>query len=242
MSDEEVVHSALRSQGIELRGKLIADVSVPTLFYVHVKMSIDSHGRRIPSFQKLKSVHEELAPKGITIEFFLFDEASNNAEASLRATLLAKYSELIRNVFATSASKGAKIWLEPKTTISPENFELIKQSIEHFYVELKSTVESVAALQDANVPGKLAILATIRKHAPVDPKTLKGALADKNFEIPSDDWLARKLDAFRKSGDVVQSHDRRYTLTMRVLKMLGTKKSRSSPDISRLLAVAKWSK
>ena len=97
----------------------------------------------------------------------------------------------------------------------------------------------VSLTTDEVLPSKLAILTIIRAEAPVAPQRILELLSAKGLSVPSMDWLSRQLDAYRKSGDVVRLATGSMALTKKALHVLGTKKNRASPDISRLLAMAR---
>ena len=57
--------------------------------------------------------------------------------------------------------------------------------------------------------------------------------------MPSEGWMAHMADSLRKSGLVVRLKSGKYALSLAGLMALGSAKNAKSPDISRLLDLAR---
>lgn len=180
-----------------------------------------------------------LAEQGVGVEFLLTDAHAQDVEAGLRATLLHAFGGSVRNVFASVQGPKASIWIEPKHQLAEDELSAIKNRASKFLDEVGVRLEFLTTTVDENLPSVYLCLRVIRQHAPIDPLKLTELLRVRGFVIPSDDWLLRRLDAMRRSGRLVRQDGGRYSLTLAALRDLGTVKGRSSPDISRLLALAR---
>ena len=239
MADDEAIGQIIASHGVTAVGKIVRDAEDRKRIYVSILLETDSRGTRNPSYKVLAGLKAELAAANISIQYFFNDPANADLEVGLRATLMHAFPERIRNVFCSTLKNTARAWIEPKIVLS-EAFELEIREHAIKYFDLASfKLESVSLLSDDHLPGKIAILNRVRQLAPVNIERLQQALTERRFTIPSPDWLSRRLDAFRKSGDVVQCSDRTYCLSSAAIGALGSAKGRDSPDIVRMLALTR---
>lgn len=240
MLDHAKVITILQEMGINVAGAIVEDSGAPRHLFIHVAVVRDSNNKQVPSNRKLSDARDALlAVEGITVEFLLTDGLHQDIEAGLRATVLHAFGSNVRNVFMSITDGTAQVWIEPKQTldevVSKAIFEKVRTYISGFNVELSSLTLTTGE----NFPSVLGCLRAIRQLAPVTPSDLLQELIIRGFTVPSIDWLKRRLDAMRKKGQVVRLEGNRYVLSLGCIRSLGTIKGRSSPDVTRVLALAR---
>lgn len=238
MISRVAIQEILNEHCIQLSGEPVQYGEQPNHIYLFVLIERDRANRQVPSNAKLKAAREAFLAKEVTVDFLLFDAAASDAEAGLRATLLHAFGNYVRNVFLTVERRAASVWIDPKRQFDDVVRKEMSTKAELFLSELDLRLNSLTSLTGENLPGPYAMLRAIRQLAPVDLEGLSTHLKEKGFSIPSVDWVNRRLDALRKSGQVVRLGTGRYVLALSCIRALGTKRNRQSPDISRLLALA----
>ena len=239
MSREAAILRILEDSEISIRGRLVQDIGNSLRYFANVVIEFDQQGKRKPSTVRLQEVKGLLLNQGIELEYLLTDSASADLETGLRATLLSAFPDYVRNAFSAVSGEKAHAWIEPKKILDEKVREAISARVQLYFGLSEIKVVSFALLTEENVPGKAALLSGIRILAPVALADLSMYLTGRGFTIPSLDWLRRRADALRKSGDIVQRHDLKLVLTLNSLRALGTQKNGRSPDVSRMLALTR---
>jgi hypothetical protein len=180
-----------------------------------------------------------LREKDVELDFVLINERSSDNEEELRSSLLNKYGDHIRNSFLYMGKKGVNIIITPKKEESKNEIEFIREFIIRFFKTKNLNVGSIEFISDVNLISKSACAAIIRRFAPIGLEDLKIEIEKRGFVVPSDDWLSRMLDNLRKSSLVVRKKSGGYAMTLAGLRAAGTSKNSRSPDIARMLALAR---
>lgn len=238
MNTDEIL-GALNANGISLAGRIVEMPNVAQGVFIPILMHRISDGTMKPAKSALMAAKQQIEGLNYLPEFIFVNERSEEAEHSLRSSLLVSFPDLVRNVFLSVEASASNIWVELKKAASEEERQRLNDHVDRSIDLFKLPSASVLSLADIALPTRMELLSLIRTLAPVDCETLNGALQQRGFTIPSMDWINRQFDLLRKTGFVVRRHDRLYTLTLNALKRLGTGKSRRSPDVVRLLALAK---
>lgn len=233
------IPASLGEIGITAIGSVIEDPNCSNRYFVHVEVVRTADNKQDPSNKKLNEAQQVLAEKGVKVEFLLRDTQNQDIEAGLRATLLHAFSSHIRNAFISSTGGVAHIWLEPKQTLNDHTFTEIKRKVSNYLDGFEIKLGSIATTTEDNLPSTLACQRAIRQTAPVSLADLKAELENRGFTVPSMDWLKRKLEVMRKADKVVWVTGGKYALSMVSIRNLGTIKGSNSPDIRRLLALAR---
>lgn len=239
MPAEETILQALTAAGIQAAGSIISDSDDPPRYFVPLAVSRDSNNRQIPSNRRLHDCSASLFDLGISVHFLLRDAEAMDAEIGLRATLLHSHIEDIRNVFLSVGPEAAHVWIEPKRLLAETTLSAISDRATRYLDLLGMALGSLSTTTDESLPSKLACMITVRQLAPASLTALSVELSRRGFTIPSAHWLAHRMDALRKGGKIVRLGNGEYTLSRHSLHSLGTSKNARSPDISRLLALAK---
>lgn len=239
MDYELIIVEALRANDIALLSKIVSSASADPLYFAAVVVDRDSAGKQVPSNRTLRQIQENLLSQGVRVEFLLRYEKSEEIEGGLRATLLHSHIEHIRNVFVSFESGEAHIWIEPKHALESATINQMVERAEKFLSLFEVVLAGTSITSDEVLPTKLGILTAIRLLAPASLTSLAIELTRRGFKVPSPDWLHRRLDVLRKEGSLVRLAGGELVLTRHSLHVLGTTKNRGSPDISRLLALAR---
>lgn len=238
MYNAEELQQFLRGEGIPVAGSVVRNSDGKDFYYIFVEIKKNARGHQEPANTALNAVKAAMAEKGVGVEFILTDGAMRDAEAGLRATLLHSFGRSLRNSFLSPSAKEASVWVVPKHKLSDEERSQIEEKARVFLKEVGLTLRHITTTTEENLPTKTRILTVLRQAAPVASPQLAELLRGMEFVIPSDDWMTRQLDGLRKAGMVVRMKSGLYAVTAQGLKGLGTVKGRSSPDVSRLLALA----
>ncbi len=239
VSKESLIKHALEQHALVSIGPIVSSTSEQPVFFATIQVIRDSSGKQIPANRLLHSIRNDLLPHDVKLEFLLRYENSEEIETGLRATLLHSHIDHIRNIFASFDSSNAYLWIEPKHALEQSTVNELTKRAQAFLKLFDLSLSTVSITSEEVLPGKLALLTAIRFLAPATLTSTSIELARRGFKIPSADWLVRRLDGLRKAGNVVRLSSGEYALTQLSLHALGTSKNRSSPDVSRLLALAR---
>lgn len=238
-SNKEDILEILGQMGIPVAGSLIKNESTEKDFSIFVEVARDKENRQQPSNKKLGEAREAISELGFSISFLLTDQHARDIEAGLRATLLHSFGAHLRNVFVSVDRSIANVWFEPKNNLNESLVRKIKEKTTIYLQEFNLEPGVIGSTVGENLPSLLACMKIIRQLAPINEVTLRKKLLERNFTVPSEDWVKRKLDLLRKAGQVVRLYDGRYALSLGGIRGMGTVKGRNSPDITRLLALPK---
>jgi len=228
----------LKEDGIPVIGSIIEDADINGGYYVRVPVTRDRNNLQHPSNRRLSDFKAKLAAEGQRVEFLLHDASGLDLEIGVRATLLYAFPNELRNVFLSVDGSKARVWVEPKRALNDEDVKRIQQKAGDYLEVLGIQLQKLVATSDENLPSNFACLRVLRQVAPASFGELMAELA-KSFTVPSEDWLKRRLDALRRTGKVVWIANGSYACSLEALRGLGSARGRDSPDIRRLLALAR---
>lgn len=239
MDSLNLITSSLTEIGADTVGAIIQDSANENHFFVYVAIFRDQNNKQHPSNLQLNSARDVLGTHGLKVEFLLSDAISHDIEAGLRATIIHAFGGHVRNVFLSIESRKANIWLDPKKDLDADFLSQVESKTRRFLVDLDLELGSLLTTTNDNLPGKLVCLKVIRQLAPVSVNDLAKELLRREFTVPSDDWMTRRLDMLRKSHQVVRLANAKYVLSHSALSNLGTLRSGKSPDVSKMLALTR---
>ncbi len=238
MGDAARITDILAEMNILLAGVIVSDSSRPDTYFVPLRLArVD--GRRSPSGRTLASARSSLEKLGFTVDFILIDNAARDIESNLRTSLLVSFPDDIRNSFFTQEGPKPQAWIQFKRSPAPGTIGRLEAHLRQFADLFSLKGLAMVPIVEANTATKTEILSLVRQLAPVDVATLARELARRGHDVPSPDWTKKRLDALRKSNLVLRRADGGYVLTAEALARLGTRKNARSPDVSRLLALAR---
>lgn len=239
MDKQSIIELVLKEHGISTSGRLAEDIFDDKHFYVFIDVFRNSDNLQVPSNKKLNEIKGHIADLGINVEFILTDSTKRSIEDGLRASMLHSFPENIRNSFLTISGTAARVWLVPKAAINDDLLKEINQKIGIYLAVFDINHFSTELTSAANLPSRIMCLSVIRNNSPTSMETIIDALRRRHFTVPSEDWMSRMLDVLRRSGMIIRSKGGMYSLSLAGLKALGTSKGRRSPDIIRILALAR---
>jgi len=237
-SDQEKrIYEVLSSMGVGVIGRIVA--SNDGIFYLRISIS-RAGDKQVPPNSKLIKIKKLLDVEGIVVNFLVYDGLTRDVEHGLRTTLLLSFNDHIRNVFIATEKNNVNIWFEQKQAQIDENTLLkIREKAQIYLSNIDLELNSISSLNSLNTPSKTAILNAVRITSPGTIDSISQNLRSKGFDIPSEDWVKRKVDALRKSKQILRLSNGSYALTLQTLKLLGSQVSRNSLDIQRFLALAR---
>ncbi|KEO85428.1 hypothetical protein EH30_12960 [Erythrobacter sp. JL475] len=234
----KIVLNALGRHKMVLASDLVPNPDVEYGVYIPLSI-VRVSGKAKPTQKEIIDLKNDLVAAGIAPEFILVDRKLQSLESDIRTSLLTSLPDFVRNAFLTLDKGTAEVWIEEKHSLTVEQ----KTSLENIVgkcLEIQNIEnKQVYYVGEQSLASNTEILSLIRKNAPIDISGLNAALTELNFPVPSLDWINRKLDALRKADAIISLPDRSYALTASSLHKLGTRKDRHSPDITRLLALAR---
>lgn len=237
MPNVTALEELLVNRGLSIVGPVIMTDESDPISLVFVKAHFDNKGRRVPSSYFLNRIAGEALNLGFRVQFVIIEGERNDLDSSLKSMLLGKFPNLVRNSFASFNRNEANVWIEPKRSLPEIDRQAIKESINQFLDLFKIVPKTIGITQSENLPTLTAILKVLRIVAPCSSTTLASRLIERKFIIPNDVWLSHALDKLRKTKLLIRNRKGDYLLSLHGLAVLGTEKSRRSPDIVRALAL-----
>jgi|HubBroStandDraft_1064217.scaffolds.fasta_scaffold36418_2 hypothetical protein len=241
MTDMERIAALLAERGLPIIGTIVSNPSSSNAYFIPLRLTRRADGRKSPSGLALAAARSSLLELGYVVDFILIDEETRNIEESLRASLLGTFPDDVRNSFYSPGEGQPQAWIEFKRQADAGVKRRLEEHLRKFADVFSLPSLSLSPIGEANTATNFEILSAVRHLAPVDLPTLKQELAGRGHDVPSSDWVNRRLDALRKSDLVLRRRDGTYVLTAKALAHLGTRKGARSPDVRRVLALA-WRK
>lgn len=222
--------------------RLVEDAGTVILEVPRSRLS-DTAGKGMTSRRQLAQLRSAITRRFElrVVITFQAEELLADVEAGLRAllerNLPGKFSNLAVS-FPTSNS--ADVWGFMNENGTNTEVESVRALIEQYLKEAKFSSINVQVSGAAKPqPSLVAILRSVKTHAPAELSQLLADLDVRGFGCPSDRWLSAKLDAARKSGLVIRSQPGKYTLSLEGLSAVPVSTRKTSSDIDRVLALAR---
>ena len=235
----EEVRSIVAGFNLPLAGEVLLNPTVENGVLVSVYVTRDSQGRRTPSGKLLADLRAALTAVGATPEYLLIDKASEQLEEGVRASLLNSFPAMVRNSYVTVSDGVAQVWIEKKRDLSDIERTRLTDHVRTYASLFNLRGASLHVMSDFALATPTEVLRTIRRLAPATCERVSRELQERGFSVPSIQWVNHRFDLLRKGGLVVRMPDRTYALTSKALHQLGTVKDKRSPDVGRLLALAR---
>jgi hypothetical protein len=201
-----------------------------------------------PFSEKAKLMLERRIGKdlGIAVQIAQF---SNRTDEVTAAALLQVIEPLMQgNVFdvgvAASSNNGVEVIIFVNDVLIAKHFEEIAlDKVREFFKSYDLTVDGcyINELADG-VPTLFQIIRLIYTYAPMELVRLDEELKREQIPPPSLNWLKRQLDHLVRENIVVWQRPGNYSPTAAALALLPKRQGASSPDVKRVLALArrKW--
>lgn len=239
MENDSFIKQTLLAYGVNLIGELTPDKIVDDGVLAFIEVNRSDVGSQVPSNFQLRKIIEFFENEGIFVQLVLVENGAEDIQASIKSMVFRYFPELIKNVSASFDNKGVIVWLEPKHKFEEYEMLLLEKKMQQLLDVLNIKLLGVKFINVENLPTKTALLKYIRQYAPITQAILAVKLTERKFVIPNDDWLSNALDSLRKSQFIFRNKKGDYIVTFIGLVALGSDKDRRSPDINRLLDLAR---
>lgn len=168
-------------------------------------------------------------------------QSLDDVAASLRAVLRHQFPDLITDIHVSFENAGsALVWLETASIVDSTTLDTARAVVRSELAKFTITCKSVEVIaKQLPEPSMVAVLRSVKVLAPASISSLAEDLVRRGFAIPSEKWLAHKLDLVRKRGLALRDLLGRYSLTSEGLGVVPKSRSKSSSDVERMLALAR---
>lgn len=168
-------------------------------------------------------------------------QALDDIAVSLRAVLKHEFPNLVSDVYVSFATNtAAVVWIESKTVIDPQAIDQLKSRATSELGEFGVRCQAFEiVLPQLPEPSTIAILRSVKVHAPASLEAVNQDVLRRGFSCPSEKWLSHKLDVARKRGLVLRDQDGRFLLTAEGLEVVPWSRTASSSDVDRMLSLAR---
>lgn len=198
--------------------------------------------KRLTKFAFSRAI-DQLTDLGFSVSVHLSDGEKFDLVSSLKFTLFKNYNHVLNNIFLNDNTENYSLWFELKgSPLEDARRELVGAARKAARAITKEAIE-IQFLDDANQPTPSMTLGALRIIAPCSVAALGAYLREIGFDVPSSVWMRRELRKLTNRGLVLPlSNNSKFALTYSGLILLGSGKSRGSPDIRRALALARRGK
>jgi hypothetical protein len=238
MLDEAVV-AIIERFNLPLAGQVVPNPADDRGLLIPLYLSKDASGRQNPSGKTLAQLRAALAEVALQAEFLLINRASEQMEEGLRSSLIGSFPNLVRTSYLSVAGGVAHVWVEKKKELSKNDIQAMTDHILRYANLFRIERAELKVTSDFDVATPTEVLRAVRKLAPATCEEVCGELETKGYAVPSLQWVNHRFDLLRKNELIVRMNNRTYALTSKALHQLGTIKDGRSPDIGRLLALAR---
>lgn len=232
------IHQLLKDRRVEGVESIIAHPGRGGAYFVFLRLDGVPKSRQLSSAARSRLARDILTTKGISVEFVLADSRLFETETGVRAIVSAAVAVPSEQVFVVVKEDRATVWIGVTLEIEDDKLALMEGLLGKYLSDQGYQLEGLRTALPKERPGKLVMLKVVRHLAPVRSDELSARLNELGFEVPSTQWVEKRLDALRQARLLVRLRDGHYALTAQCLLFLGTGKTRSSPDVARLLALA----
>ncbi len=238
LSAAEVLQE-LEGKGLRPVGLPIVNPDKPNSYLIFLKRTYDKDGNAVPSKRKMDIAIKHMVDRGVVVNVALLDEKASDLDKAVAALLAAEFPASIQSSVVSLENSEGLISINLSEGVEDSDITAMEQAVTEFLglhgiVKLNfifSTPRPTATVT--------AFISMLRKHAPVSLEELGQRLVDGGFEQPTEAWMNRAFDRWRKKGVLFRRPDGRFILTSAGLKQVGTKRGRTSPDVTRALAAAR---
>lgn len=191
--------------------------------------------------RKIKMLLSDLRDRQIRVHLSFASVRDNPFEVAIRESVASRFGEAIYDISISTSPSGS--------AVSITHYESDRVSSE----DIRNHVREMAALfgidsirlsisERALKPSVTEFLQLARVSAPATCEGLQDLIQQRGYPRPDLEWINHQFDLYRKKGFLVRRDDRSYVLTLAGLLALGSGKGRYSPDVRRVLDLARAGK
>lgn len=233
------IKNAATDFNVEIYGSILENPIEENGYFIPIKMRIHGDGSKSPTHLVLTRYRKKLTDNGINAAFTVLNDQMNNIEDGLRSSLISTFPNEIRNSFMSIHKGLSQAWVDFKVVPDDKLLFRLSAHLDRFATAYAIPPVQIVRLSASTAPTRTQMLQMGRQISPFTSRRMFDALSSQVLAVPSIDWVNRQLTALQCAGLLVQVHDEAYALTSAALKKLGTRKERRSPDIKRMLALAR---
>ncbi len=238
MTRSEDIGKAFKDRGITLVGSIVHDPDV-NRHLVFVSAETDDAGTQTPTNHAIAKVERAVEEEFGDVTVVLLGRGNQDIAKSIKSALIRQYPKEILNVFSSIDRESVSVWVEPKSFTtkakSDEMKGMVAGLVEYFRLELSDFINT----SELNLPSETACVGAIRKKAPATVLEISDELTRRGFQTPSEEWIGRILDRWRKRNFIHRKANGQFVMTLQGLRALGSGKNRRSPDVGRALDMAR---
>ena len=239
MSEIDYINAQLVEAGVVLSGPAIESPIEENKYHVFIDGRLNDKLSENALKSVLSKLRADLAAKGRVLEFVISGRDYSDIELVVKSIAERTVSGVIENCLVEFSGSSFTIWLVPNRPLLDIEISSIEERIRAYMDSFDLKLLAVYSTITDHLPSKYALLSFIRIKSPVRVEDLSSGMTEKGFSIPTVEWLSKNLDNLRKAGLVLRLKSGRYALTLSALKALGSAKNASSPDIARMLDLAR---
>lgn len=239
MDEVKLILDELSKNNIRISGEITRDITSHNKFFAFIETNRDQDNKQQPSNRKLESIKYYFLSLDIQLDFILLDKSKDDIEAGIRASLMHSFGDVVRNVFLSITNESVDVWIDPKRIATQEENSQIQNKSEMYFDIFDIKFNNIFYTSTGNLPAKLTCLRALRTASPATISEISKKISSMGLTVPSDTWLSHRMDALRKDNLTVRLKNGKHALTHEGLSLLGTRKNARSPDIARLLDLAR---
>lgn len=238
LSAAEVLHE-LEEKGLRPVGLPVENPDKPNSYLIFLRRTYDKDGNAVPSKRKMDIAIKRLVDRGVAVNVAILDEKASDLDKAVAALLATKFPDSVQSSVVSLENNEGLISINLSDGVEDPDITAMEQAVTEFLGLHGFAMLSFIFSTPRPTATVTAFIGMLRKHAPVSLEELGQRLVDAGFEQPTDAWMNRAFDRWRKKGVLFRRPDGRFILTSAGLKQVGTKRGRTSPDVTRALAAAR---
>ncbi|RQN41008.1 hypothetical protein [Paraburkholderia tropica] len=206
------------------------------------RVATSAHDKHVTSRRQLAALSRALHEKfQLDVQVSIAsDAASQRIQTALESVLRVRFGDSVSGVtVALLDAETASVWIDAEDVNDLQVVDQIgvatRDALRLFDLP-KSSLHIQAPVVEE--PTLLAILRATKILAPVPIEQLAKVLVT-DYRLPSEHWLAAKLDLARKRGLVIRDHSGAFHLTEEGLAAVPAGRGRNGTDVVRALALIK---
>jgi hypothetical protein len=187
---------------------------------------------------KIRKLQANLELEGIGLQVGYYGESADVFRSALTESISKVFGSQIEGVtvFRSGGAYQVVIFADSDSgTLAAEAEEHVNQIRRLF----DNPPVALRVELDVNKPTAVEFLFMARRKAPVICETMLEELSSRGFQGLTLEWINHQFDRLRKGGLLHRQGNRTYVLTQAGLQALGSGKGRNSPDVTRLLDLAR---
>jgi hypothetical protein len=187
---------------------------------------------------KVRVLQKKLEQDDIFLEISYYGQQADAFRNAIQESISNVFSNDVEGVTIIKSGGTYHVFVLASSN-SNDITKRVEDHVERIRLLFDAPSVSVKVDLDAGKPTATEFLATARRKAPATCEAMQSELAARGFPGLSLEWVNHQFDRLRKGNLLHRQPDRTYVLTHAGLQALGSGKGRNSPDVMRLLDLAR---